>query len=1449
MMKKYITKQSNIKGAGKGLFTNAFFKKGEVIGLAHVNGQPTKEVGSNHNHNEKNPTANNIKNGNKRYLIASRNLKPGEEITTNYRLQPELEQPEDFEKKKDETMTPQKDGYRTYSPFKNLPYIDVESDTIDSDNIVYDLKLRANNGLTKFIKKNTGLHTLPGAKVIREIPVKRKGGALLTKKVTCKSCGWEWDAEDGGNDITTCHKCGGQGLVHAQDGGLHKFVGGGLQDFSPCQPNEYWDGEKCVKRKINYYNADEDLTKNAEYQDWLIRQALWEYSDLPYNKQNYLSGNIIKQTKNYNNQQPYDFQTQTSDFKKEYPETEDWPNDVNIGPYGSQAKFIESLTNDEVAKHSYHIIKDKNDMVNQDINKNIDSYKPFDKSNVFFNKYPPSSWSYRGILTGDPIREKFSGNWKGDDFVYKKPNTLPIEDNVDRAYLKKFYPKLTDEQINMMVKENQENPSYITNQKIKEQHIYIPGRVDGNDIGKGQAILKNEDGLTGYKADDINTYISQFNNYTPSWPEPKEQWLKKEEKIENLPILKPSLITTKCKTNEYWNEELQECVEIDMTQFEDAKEPVEEENEIENEEEGVTQGYGNGQLKSGKYRSIDWNGIQIPYKLPGWKFRRPQHWDRGLINTKLKGKQRYINLPKIKTRNKLTVSFKKQDGGNTDAMNGMMKARLAYANEFGNPAAERMINLPDNPYQFDNGDTGTHYMASMDNYAVPQIQDENGVLQLRDYGPESNEAIRFDSDEDANYFAENYKNVSPGFIEADLDEDEIEEYRRGGYIVEEIDTYQKGGSTKLKYKKPQGASVQPSIQKIIKNPSAALKWSKEQDAKDLIKKEKIEKQKALEKAKNALIYNEIKKLEDFETLEANELKKPEHLQFTPDIYFIDGSFSNPYNPDNNIPISDNTNIYRQPRTLDWRFNPKYQDNLGLFVAKSRFEDAKAKIRKEEDSKIKTGLVNHDGTVETVGQFNKRQNDWEHSSALNRLFTEAPSSNYNIKPKGGPIPGSDFITGFGAPKMFLQATKWVKPLWNTTKTAWKAPIPLGRTITNATAGTLTPRNLLFSYWAAESANNQLDSKSDVRKSQSNFINNPSWNTLGDAAFETGVNSFGFSGIGLGKQVIKPVYNASKNFINKKIINKTIPEWLKEELRFNKLPELNNSNATEVLDAFKKRIKTPEGQKRLKNLGITNTQILDDLKIVEDENTLGQYWMEKIGLNPNLPEFKNVTRHEIEHAVRDANINSRYDKLNAAIGNFKYLFNPKAKRAAIKAAEKQTTEIDDILSGLELKKTPEKVDWAQLNNDKGKKDPSKLFDYMSDNQRATNYFDSGSGGNEKSAFAAEVQQYMMTKGIIPSESYVTITPEMVKKVFIDAKFDKEAGGKYLRLFNIMKPSETNYKLISKALNKMLGVTPIIGLGAAATQYKQGGTTNDYIEAELTLKEIKDLIAQGYVIEELN
>ena len=98
----------------------------------------------------------------------------------------------------------------------------------------------------------------------------------------------------------------------------------------------------------------------------------------------------------------------------------------------------------------------------------------------------------------------------------------------------------------------------------------------------------------------------------------------------------------------------------------------------------------------------------------------------------------------------------------------------------------------------------------------------------------------------------------------------------------------------------------------------------------------------------------------------------------------------------------------------------------------------------------------------------------------------------------------------------------------------------------------------------------------------------------------------------------------------------------------------------------------------------------------------------------------------------------------------MFRTKAKKEDKEAAKKPTSNIDEILGGLELRKTPEKVDWAQLKKDKGKKDPSRLFDYMSDKQRATNYFDSGSEGKEKSAFLGEVQQHMMDKGIIPKTS---------------------------------------------------------------------------------------------------
>ena len=60
--------------------------------MTHKDGQPSTELGMYHNHSTK-PNSRSVKIGNSRYLITSKDIKTGEEITVDYRQQPELEQP------------------------------------------------------------------------------------------------------------------------------------------------------------------------------------------------------------------------------------------------------------------------------------------------------------------------------------------------------------------------------------------------------------------------------------------------------------------------------------------------------------------------------------------------------------------------------------------------------------------------------------------------------------------------------------------------------------------------------------------------------------------------------------------------------------------------------------------------------------------------------------------------------------------------------------------------------------------------------------------------------------------------------------------------------------------------------------------------------------------------------------------------------------------------------------------------------------------------------------------------------------------------------------------------------------------------------------------------------------------------------------------------------------
>ena len=125
-----------------------------------------------------------------------------------------------------------------------------------------------------------------------------------------------------------------------------------------------------------------------------------------------------------------------------------------------------------------------------------------------------------------------------------------------------------------------------------------------------------------------------------------------------------------------------------------------------------------------------------------------------------------------------------------NAMNAMMKARMATDAEFGNPAARRMTSPNPKTYDFGNGDLGTHFMASMGNQAVPLLQDKgDDELEYNENPPPSKEDMNFRTPEEAQYFAEHYKEVAPM----------MRGFKQGGYVQHELVKAQKGKTVKPYY--------------------------------------------------------------------------------------------------------------------------------------------------------------------------------------------------------------------------------------------------------------------------------------------------------------------------------------------------------------------------------------------------------------------------------------------------------------------------------------------------------------------------------------------------------------------------------------------------------------------------------------------------------------------------
>ena len=903
-MKKYITKQSSIKGAGKGLFTNASFKKGEVIGLAHVDDQPASEIGRNHNHNEKNPTANNIKNGNKRYLIASRNLNPGEEITTNYRLQPELEQPEDFKKKKGGSMTPQKDGYRTYSPFKNLPYIDVESDTIDSNNIVYDLKLKANNGLTKFIEKNTGLHTLPGAKVIREIPIKRKGGSVLKMPNKKNSKGYS-------RSLSATNKLFTQNFLFAKPKSRKNKV------FDPNSKYYAEGGEPCPGGKqiypeyktfgcisLSQYNNLIEQTKANE-----IKQTL--YKETLLNDQSALKASI---------NDPELYKKRYAEYKTKYPGQSSVCPDGNC-PVDDLVLEPESIENLPILKPGLIEQEDSElqgaDAYNEALeNLEAPSYEPVESNNRRFGKTGTLKNKYDIFIPNNPfkmdvgpggvrygkkypipkfgmkestMKDPSTGQTVNKQF--RKDRKIQRETGLDRAYYEGSY----DEEGNDISGE-------LENAEIENRRVNFKGQYGRKDKkAQEQYNLKYDEYEFRKKfptlLDKLNiTYEDYINQNVP-----KKQYGGLHKFVEGG---KP------CSDEEYWDGE--NCVPKEKDSSPIMQNPSWQQEPVVNSAAYVS-GYRGGNPRISKYsflnsdqgNIIGGGGLSFPKSginlnatgvVPVSSNDRQyfkgayeanvskdfKNLNLGLgVNTAITGypgENGFVKDP-IKFQPKLNLRYNFQKGGalltkkitckkcgwEWDVADGGKDITtchkcggqgLVHAQNGGitklTPEEEKQFQnfyktLPNNlqsdddtydirgywdseerPTEFDytqpkdkdgfyhaysiNGNTG-EYLKSPAHPTFQHAVDEDRKIGYRPITNVQGRNITIENESIADPEEQSFLRNTKGpinYIEADLDEDEIEEYRRGGYIVEEIDTYQKGGTvytvkgSKGNYKKVNG---------------------------------------------------------------------------------------------------------------------------------------------------------------------------------------------------------------------------------------------------------------------------------------------------------------------------------------------------------------------------------------------------------------------------------------------------------------------------------------------------------------------------------------------------------------------------------------------------------------------------------------------------------------------
>jgi hypothetical protein len=267
---------------------------------------------------------------------------------------------------------------------------------------------------------------------------------------------------------------------------------------------------------------------------------------------------------------------------------------------------------------------------------------------------------------------------------------------------------------------------------------------------------------------------------------------------------------------------------------------------------------------------------------------------------------------------------------------------------------------------------------------------------------------------------------------------------------------------------------------------------------------------------------------------------------------------------------------------------------------------------------------------------------------------------------------------------------------------------------------------------------------------------------------------------------------------------IVKYLHDGVLINELPKPSSSSKEYiVLQDFKKRLQTEEGQKRLEKLGINSAEFFKQLDLTHNVNEKGggAYYDEAnwITANPLNKNLQVTTRHEIEHAIQNAFQKSRQSMYGQSFDRFPHIDSH--------IRYPYQTKIDRSMSKLETWDEPMRANKYEEFEKKYRLGQASPEDVKNVD---LNYFFHGSEGREKAPFLSELQQYLIDKKFI-GHQYDQIKIDDIQKAY------KEyiTKGDDVRLFKIMKPSSYNFALLRDNLNAMLSATGVAGTGAAASQ----------------------------------